>query len=247
MVNSKKIDFNNVIDKEVVGIDGLDLGKVVETGDTFIVTQRGLIDKKRYHLPISSVETFDGEVLNLRINDNDLKSYEQFEKSNFEGYSSFKSSDMSNELQTTIPLVDEKLDITKKIRTEDVKIVKEPIKRTTGEQINLSYDNVMLIKRPIKWDNNLYKDKAGNSVPQDNYSANSIFKEGNDTTPSGKTEMVIVLEREEPVITKRSFVREEIIVKKESMFETKTIAEDLIHEQIKYDDDNIASKVESRN
>jgi len=94
LLKSKNINLDDIIKKEVIGIDGLDLGKVIEIGQTYIVTQRGLIEKKKYHLPISSIESFDGEILNLKINETDLKSYEQTENNLFEGYSSFKSSDM---------------------------------------------------------------------------------------------------------------------------------------------------------
>ena len=66
-IKSKNINLDGVIKKEVIGIDGLDLGKVIEIGNTFVVTQRGLIDKKKYHLPISSLESFDGEILNLKF------------------------------------------------------------------------------------------------------------------------------------------------------------------------------------
>ena len=48
-----KIDWNNVIKKEVIGIDGLDLGEVHEAGDAYFTTQKGLINKKRYHIPKS--------------------------------------------------------------------------------------------------------------------------------------------------------------------------------------------------
>ena len=84
LIKSKNINLDDVLGKEVLGIDGLDLGKVIEIGETFVVTQRGLLNKKKYHLPISSVESFDGEFLNLKINETDLESYEQTEDNLFE-------------------------------------------------------------------------------------------------------------------------------------------------------------------
>ena len=239
--NYKDIDFKTAIGKEAIGIDGLDLGKVVETGDTYIVTQRGLIDKKKYYLPVSSLESFDGDLLRLRINDNDLKSYEQTEKNNYEGYSSFKSSDMSGELQTTIPLIDEELDVTKKIVEESVKIMKEPIRKTMNEEIKLSFDYITLIKRPVDPVMNKYENNSNDSItkPQLSSSTDTIGKQV-DMKEDGiaKTELIMTLEREEPLVTKRSYVREEIIVKRGTTFETKSITEELIHEQIKKNGDN---------
>ena len=46
--------------KEAVGIGGIDLGEVYEIKDEYIVTQKGFLDKKWYHIPKSLTETFDG-------------------------------------------------------------------------------------------------------------------------------------------------------------------------------------------
>lgn len=239
LIKSKNIDLDDVLGKEVLGIDGLDLGKVIETGDTFVVTQRGLLNKKKYHLPISSVESFDGEFLNLKINETDLESYEQTEDNLFEGYSSFKSSDMSHEVQTTIPLIHEKLEVTKKTIEENIQIIKEPIKETKNVEIELIHDKITIIKRPFKENNVIKKDEVHHYQSGRNSSGRQIdnkeekedFRNHDDIT-----EIIMTLEREEPVIVKRSRVKEEIIVKKEAIFETKTITEELIHEYMKSND-----------
>ena len=237
---SKSINLDDALKKEAVGIDGLDLGKVTEIGNTFVVTQRGLIDKKKYHLPISSVESFDGEILNLKVSETDLKSYEQKEDNLFEGYSSFKSSDMSHDVETIIPLIDEKLEVTKKTIEENMQIVKEPIKETKNVEIELKYDKVTIIKRPFKENNFLKKDEIhryqAESIPScgpldKKDKEEECFRNHNDTT-----EIIMTLEREEPLVVKKSFVKEEVIVKKEKIFETKTVTEELIHEQLKSND-----------
>lgn len=238
-INPTNINFNDMVGKEALGLDGLDLGKVVEIGNTFIVTQRGLIDKKKFHLPSSAVESFDGDLVKFKISDNDLASYEQFEKNNFEGYSKFKSSDMSGKLQTTIPLIDEKLDVSKKTIEESVKITKGPKKKTISEQINLSYDVVTLIKRPTGVDSDALKYVSSDkSIQRANLASNNKIDKNEDLPHGDNTEIIVELEREEPVITKRSYIKEEIIVKKEPVIETKTITEQVIHEQIKTDDSN---------
>ncbi len=242
LIKSKNINLDDVLKKEVIGINGLDLGKVIEIGETFVVTQRGLIDKKKYHLPISSIESFDGEFLNLKINETDLKSYEQKTEDNlFEGYSSFKSSDMSHEVQTTIPLIDEKLEVTKKTIEENMQIIKEPIKETKNVEIELVHDKITIIKRAFKEITDIkndglhpYQSDGKPTISQlDNKEEKVDFgnHDDNDTT-----EIIMTVEREEPVIAKRSYVREEVIVKKETIFETKTITEELIHEQMKSSD-----------
>ena len=241
-INSKNINVGDILNKEAVGIDGLDLGKVIEIGDTFVVTQRGLIDKKKYYLPISSIDKFDGEFLSLKINERDLKSYEQTEDTLFEGYSAFKASDMSEKVQTAIPLIDQQLEVTKKTIEENVQIVKEPIKTIRSEEIELSYDKVTIIKSPVKADINNYNERrAIDYIVESNPSTiNAIKKVDQGISDSNKTEIIITLEREEPVITKRSFVNEEIVVKKKPIFETKTITEELIHEQAMFNNNDIS-------
>lgn len=247
--SDKNVNFDDVIKKEAIGIDGLDLGKVQEVGKTFVVTQRGLIDKKKYHLPISSVESFDGEFLKLKINETDLKSYEQTEGNTFEGYSSFKSSDLSQELETTIPLIDEKLEISKKTIEDNVKIVKEPVKEIKSVEIKLIHDKVTIIKRPIKENILINKNGSSNYQSVSNLAAKQINnnkKEEKNKKDSTTSKIIMTLEREEPVIIKRLYIKEEVIVKKKSIIETKTLTEELIHEHIKYNNEEI-SKVKKEN
>lgn len=242
LLKSKNIKLDDLLKKEAIGIDGLDLGKVLETGETFVVTQRGLIDKKKYHLPISSIESFDGEFLNLKINETDLKSYEQTEDNLFEGYSSFKSSDMSHEVQTSIPLIDEKLEVGKKTIEESIQIIKEPTGEMKNIEMELKYDKLTITKRPFK-ENNFTKKADLNPKEAGTNTLNSQIgknEEKEDWRNHNQTiELDMTLEREEPLIVKKSRVREEVLVKKETLFETKTITEELIHEHMKSNDVNL--------
>jgi len=238
-IKSKNINLDGVIKKEVIGIDGLDLGKVIEIGNTFVVTQRGLIDKKKYHLPVSSIESFDGEILKLKINESDLKSYEQIEDNLFEGYSSFKASDMSQEVQTIIPLIDENLEVTKKTIEENMQIIKEPIKETNKVEIELIYDKLTITKRPFKENTDRKKDEPISYESDGDLSVTQIEKneEKEEWRRQDETmEISMTLEREEPLIVKRSRVKGEVVVKKETLFEKKTITEELIQEHMKSND-----------
>lgn|GEM_PF-256078 len=238
-IKSKNINLDGVIKKEVIGIDGLDLGKVIEIGNTFVVTQRGLIDKKKYHLPVSSIESFDGEILKLKINESDLKSYEQIEDNLFEGYSSFKASDMSQEVQTIIPLIDENLEVTKKTIEENMQIIKEPIKETNKVEIELIYDKLTITKRPFKENTVRKKDGPISYESDGDLSVTQIEKneEKEEWRRQDETmEISMTLEREEPLIVKRSRVKGEVVVKKETLFEKKTITEELIQEHMKSND-----------
>src|SRR6476620_6692502 len=157
-----KIDWNNVIKKEVIGIDGLDLGEVHEVGDAHFATQKGIINKKRYHIPKSKVESFDGDVLTVRVNESELSGFEEEIDGGqkFEGYSSFKSSDMSKELETKIPVMAENLEITKKnqkknknlkntkrLKKEKMDIIKETVIETKTVEIELRRETITIERR----------------------------------------------------------------------------------------------------
>ena len=215
--NSREnIDWNNVVKKGAIGIDGLDLGEVHEVGDTYVITQKGLLNKKRYHIPISSVESFDGDMLKMRVNEVEMHGYEEGGGQKFEGYSSFKSSDLSKELETKIPVMGESLDVSKRMTENKVRIIKTPVKEIKKVDIELTHEEITIERIPTN----------------------------DDTKPSGstenpvqsKTEIIIQLKREEPVVTKTPYVKEEVIVRKRPITETKTITEVLVDERVNYDD-----------
>ncbi|MFL6420489.1 MAG: hypothetical protein ACJ71P_13950 [Nitrososphaeraceae archaeon] len=64
---SKNIDWDDVIKKEARGINDADFGEVqLIMGDT-VITEKGITDKKRFYLPKSLVDKFDGHNLWFRI------------------------------------------------------------------------------------------------------------------------------------------------------------------------------------
>ncbi len=214
--DNNNIDWNNVVKKEAIGLNGEDLGEVSEVGNSFIITQKGIINKKRYYLPKKSVTIFDGSVLRLNMTDKDLEGYKEMEERRFNEYPSFESSDMSKELETKIPVMGESLDVSKRLTENKVKIIKTPVKEIKKVDIELTHEEITIERIPTN----------------------------NDTTPSGstvhplqsKTEIIIQLKREEPVVTKTPYVKEEVIVRKRPITETKTITEVLVNERVNYDD-----------
>jgi hypothetical protein len=45
--------WSDILKKEATGIDDCDLGEVQQIGTNFIVTEKGIINKKRYCIPKS--------------------------------------------------------------------------------------------------------------------------------------------------------------------------------------------------
>jgi hypothetical protein len=67
----KDFDWDEVIKKEARGINDADFGEVQFTiGDT-VITEKGVTDKKRFYLPKSLVDKYDGHTIWFRITEDE--------------------------------------------------------------------------------------------------------------------------------------------------------------------------------
>lgn len=69
--------WSDILKKEATGIDDCDLGEVQQIGTDFIVTEKGIINKKRYCIPKNLIAGFDGHTLYFRIMKADSKLFRQ--------------------------------------------------------------------------------------------------------------------------------------------------------------------------
>jgi stress response protein YsnF len=235
--NDKKINWNEVVGKEALGESGLDCGTIKELEDDYIVTEVGMVNKKIFRLPKSSAKYFNGVFLNLSLNESDLTVYEQKYEENSLNNFVFESSNTPTKEETSIPLIREELKIVKNITEDNIKIVKEPIKETKTVQIELIHEKVTIERRDVNLNIDAYEKEA--NVSLNNKTSNQEpHKRSESKAPRySKTEFIIPIKREEPVITKKSFVREEVIIKKKPVTETKTIMEEITKEEISYNDE----------
>ncbi|HXT85230.1 MAG TPA: YsnF/AvaK domain-containing protein [Verrucomicrobiae bacterium] len=208
------IDWNKTIKKEAIGTNGEDLGEILEVGKTHIITQKGIINKKRYYLPKSSVSSFNGSILKISMTNNDLKEYTGMEGQKINDHSVDKI-DMAKEIETKIPVMAQDLEVSKRVTENKVKIIKEPIKEIKKVEIELTHEEITIERIPASKD----------SIP-----------DSKDYSSQSKTEIVILLKREEPIIKKQSYVKEEVIIRKKPVTETKTITEVVVNERVNYDD-----------
>jgi len=226
--NKDNIDWKNVIKKEVIGTDGLDLGEVVEIGDNFIVIQKGLFNKKRYVIPNSTAESFDGDILRVKVNEEELLGYEQTTDPAFKDYSKFKSSDMSKEMETRIPVIGENLQVSKKVVEDKVDIIKEPVKETKTVEIDLTYEKVTIERIPIN------NEETG--IEKSSDQTQGLGGSDIERPVSSRTQISIPLKREVPVIIKNPYVREEVVIRKKPVKETKIITSDVTNEEVTFED-----------
>ena len=218
--NKNNIDWDNIVKKEAIGLNGEDLGEVLEVRKSHIVTQKGILNKKRYYLPKKAISSFDGTILKVNMTNNDLDQYKGNGDQLFDDYSSFKSSDMSKELETKIPVMAENLEVTKRLTEDKVQIIKEPIKEIRKIDVELTHEEITIER-----------------IPSNNDGSSSSLSPPNEGPNKSNTELIIKLKREEPVIKKYSFVKEEVVIKKKPITETKTITDVVVNERINYDND----------
>jgi hypothetical protein len=74
---NQNIRWQEVLDKGAIGIDKCDLGKVKQIKDDLIITKKGLINKKKYFLPLKLVDKFDGDILYFKIMKAEAKQFQQ--------------------------------------------------------------------------------------------------------------------------------------------------------------------------
>ena len=114
--------------------------------------------------------------------------------------------DQEEDSETTVSLIEERLEPRTK---QEATIVKEPVKETKHMEVSLTHEELVLERKPL-------------SEPQ-----------MTDEEPvDARTEIKIPLKREEIETTKQSYVKEEVIVTKKSVTETKTITEELTSEKL---------------
>lgn len=73
---NQNIRWQEVLDKAAIEIDKCDLGKVKQIKDDLIITKKGLINKKKYFLPLKLVDKFDGDILYFKIMKAEAKQFQ---------------------------------------------------------------------------------------------------------------------------------------------------------------------------
>jgi uncharacterized protein (TIGR02271 family) len=206
-------DWNEVIKKEARGRNAADLGEVLEVRDDIIVTERGTLNKEKFYLPKSVPHGFNGNTLLFDITEEEAKETFMNDPVLTQGTEiQSKTFAARTNIERPIPVIEEKLELTKKETIEEAKVIKKPKIEFKTVEIELTHEELIIEKRPI----------------EDNITSSSS------PTPEivqSKAEISIPLKREDVIISKKPHVKEEIIIKKVPVSETKTISEQLISEK----------------
>jgi uncharacterized protein (TIGR02271 family) len=232
--DTKNIPWNEIIKKEARGVDDADFGKIQEISSDSILTKKGIINTKLFDIPKDLVENYDGDIVYFKLTEEEaMNSYMRKEEddSSIE-QPEIMTRDETNNLTATsnsintnkneeivIPLMGEELVVTKKELQDEITITKEPIRETKTEQVQLMHEEIEIERRPV--------DNLSNSS---NDTSTSISE--NVHPVEAKTEIKIPLKREEAEVTKKPYVKEELIIRKKSVTETRQITEEVTYEQV---------------
>ncbi|HSF50293.1 MAG TPA: DUF2382 domain-containing protein, partial [Nitrososphaeraceae archaeon] len=213
------------------GIDDADFGEIQRVDPEYVITQKGIIDKEIFSFPINLAQDYDGNRVLFKVTEEEARNT-YMQSQNIDGSSNggieTETSTTTNddellskikeEKEIVIPLMVEELVVTKKELQDEITITKEPIRETKTEQVQLIHEEIEIERRKI---NNL-----SNSGNDDT----SISK---DVHPvETKTEIKIPLKREEAEVTKKPYVKEEVVVKKKTVTDKKEITDEVTSEEL---------------
>ena len=78
ILSEDKKEWISLIDESVHTYDDVDIGDVYAISRNFIVVKRGFVNIHYYYIPVKKVEGWDGNVLWLKVTENEIK--EKYER-----------------------------------------------------------------------------------------------------------------------------------------------------------------------
>jgi uncharacterized protein (TIGR02271 family) len=212
------VNWDRIIHKNVRTLDNQGMGRVISVPndeDTIIISSQG--GGEQYKIPKSVVSGFNGaEVL---LNETAYKiTHSSTYRIDNAGVYEAKPSDIitkghqQGEEETTVPLIEERLNVSKSTSTNHFTITKEPVSEKKTVEVPVTHEELVVEKRPA----------TGSQTAQG--------------PVTSKTEIKVPLNREEVEVTKESFVKEEVVMKKKPVTETKTVSDTVRSERINVSD-----------
>ncbi|HJU95304.1 MAG TPA: YsnF/AvaK domain-containing protein [Nitrososphaera sp.] len=224
---SSTLDLGRIIGKNVKTVDHQDVGKVVTALESekeaaaiiIIISSEAVQSNHNYRIPENLVQGFDGPDLMLSIPRAELGEYEIQDIHSYAAQLRNVEAErkMGEEQEIIVPIIEEKLHVSKKVITDEATIIKEPVTETKIIGVSVMHEELVLEKRP----------------------PTLAAEEDNNTTVSEKpppkntrTQIRIPLIHEEIRIKKGPYVKEEVVISKKPRTETKTVTDLVINEKV---------------
>ena len=216
--SSSFTDWSSIIGKNVKTIDFQDAGKVVtilENEEAILIASESPHSSYNYKLPNNLVQGFEGPNLMLSIVRGELADYEISDINDYAAQlKNIRREKKDDGEEIVVPVIEEKLNVSKKVITDEVTIIKEPVIETKTIEVSVMREHLVLEKRPV-------------ATSEENLSAVEEPPPRNT-----RTEIRVPLIHEEIKIKKEPYVKEEIVIRKKPRTETKTVNESVISEKV---------------
>lgn len=207
-MDTESIAWDDVIKKEARGAaDDSDFGEVQEIGQHIVLTQKGLVNKERFYVPKYLVQGYDGDTLWFNASGDQLQGWMRDNAPSYDEYSRFRTEDTPRDVEMRIPVIEERLQVSKRMSTEEATITKEPTSETKTVEVPVTHEEMTVERRP----------GSGTSTER---------------PVSTKTEVKVPLSKEEVEVTKEPYVKEEVVVKKKPVTETRTVSDTVKSERV---------------
>jgi uncharacterized protein (TIGR02271 family) len=210
---SESITWDNVIKKEARGaVDDSDFGEVQELGQNYVLTQKGMMNKEKFYIPKYLVQGFDGDTLWFNASESDLQGWKRDSAPEYNEYARYKESEqVTSDAETRIPLIEERLNVSKRTSTSEATITKEPVTETKTVEVPVTHEELTIERRS----------------PSESSSTTTTER-----PVQSKTDTKVQLTKEDVQVTKEPYVKEEVVVKKKPVTETKTISDTVTSEKV---------------
>src|SRR5919199_3109257 len=149
-------DWNEVIKKEARGRNDADLGEVLEVKDDIVITERGTLSKEKFYLPKSIPHEFNGHTLLFDITEEEAKERFMNDPALAQGSKIQSTTTLASTSTTTadvekpIPVIEEKLEVSKKETIQEAKVIKKPRIDFKTVEVELTHEELIIEKRPVK-------------------------------------------------------------------------------------------------
>lgn len=210
------LDWNDIVKKQALGNNNIDLGEVKAVGKRYVMTQKGTLLKEIFYFPKYLVNGYDGQKIWFNVSEDQLERFTKEEPPVREDIGKYQKEGMPADVQAVIPVIEEKLHVSKTTVTEEAIIVKEPVIEYKLIEVPIVREELKIIRRPVPLGTMPTKNKAETAASSDK-------KEG---------EIRILLSREEVQVTKKPYIFEEVIIRKEKVTDRKTVSETVTKERV---------------
>jgi stress response protein YsnF len=231
---SGNIDWDDVIKKEARGINDEDLGEVQEVTQDYVLVKKGVINKEKLYIPRDLAIGYNGTILIFNITAEEAKNkfLRDSEPVLSQSQVSGEGATITDDL-VIIPVMAERLDVSKKAYSQEAKIIKESITDTKTTEVQLVHEELYIETRPISQEEEEVSTAKGYQTNTSSSSSSSVQSDIPTEEEEEEEEVATLFLRVEvPEVSKHPYLKEEIIVKKESITETKKISEQIRSEKV---------------